>query len=61
MIIAECLVNKNARHLQWGRGVVESVSDRYFTVRFFDVCSGEKKANFKFPDAFETGYLTIEN
>ena len=61
MIISELLVSKNVRHIQWGRGVIENVSDRYFTVHFIDMNNGDKHANFKFPDAFDKGYLTLVN
>ena len=61
MIREENLLNKNVRHIQWGRGVVESVNERYFTVRFCDINNGEKTASFKFLDAFDKGYLALEN
>jgi hypothetical protein len=60
MIGEENLLNKNVRHKQWGRGVVESVNERYITVRFCDINKGEKTASFKFPDAFDKGYLAFE-
>lgn len=60
MIGEENLLNKNVRHKQWGRGVVESVNERYITVRFCDINNGEKTASFKFPDAFDKGYLAFE-
>jgi hypothetical protein len=60
MIGEENLLNKNVRHKQWGRGVVESVNERYITVRFCDINNGERTASFKFPDAFDKGYLAFE-
>jgi hypothetical protein len=61
MISLENLVNKTVRHIIWGQGVIESVTERYFTVRFYDINYGEKRANFKFPSAFNAGYLNFDN
>ena len=49
-------VGDEVRHKSWGNGVVTLLDGKYCVVKF-----SVKEARFSFPDAFERGFLFVEN
>lgn len=54
LIMSNCVVN----HIVWGRGIIQSRSEKYIKVLFDNPAVGEK--TFVYPDAFSK-YITYED